>query len=59
MAELGTRPRMQVTSHHVECESQKLEFYLKKSVFGKGPSQGQIPGLLNHGSQIPDLTIEP
>jgi hypothetical protein len=26
--------------------------------FGKGPGQGQIPGLLGHGLQIPDLTID-
>jgi hypothetical protein len=26
--------------------------------FGKDPSQGQIPGLLDHGPQIPDRTID-
>jgi hypothetical protein len=26
--------------------------------FGKGPVQGQIPGLLGHGPQIPGRTIE-
>jgi hypothetical protein len=26
--------------------------------FGKGPGQGQIPGLLDHGPQIPDRTID-
>jgi hypothetical protein len=27
-------------------------------VFGKGPDQGQIPGLLGHGPQIPGRTID-
>jgi hypothetical protein len=26
---------------------------LKRRIFGKGPRQGQIPGLLGHGSKIP------
>jgi hypothetical protein len=26
--------------------------------FGKGPGQGQIPGLLGHGPQIPDRTMD-
>jgi hypothetical protein len=26
--------------------------------FGKGPGQGQIPGLLGHGPQISDRTID-
>jgi hypothetical protein len=26
--------------------------------FGKGPGQGQIPGLLGHGPQIQDRTID-
>jgi hypothetical protein len=26
--------------------------------FGKGPGQSQIPGLLGHGPQIPDRTID-
>jgi hypothetical protein len=25
--------------------------------FGKGPGQGQIPGLQGHGPKIPDRTI--
>jgi hypothetical protein len=25
--------------------------------FGKGPGQGQIPGLLGHGSQIPNPVL--
>ena len=29
----------------------------KPSFLGKGPGQGQIPGLLGHGSKIPDRTI--
>jgi hypothetical protein len=31
---------------------------VKVYFFGKGPGQGQIPGLLGHGSQIPDRTID-
>ena len=44
---------------HVEFEQRELKLYLKNLLFlGKGPGQGQIPGLLGHGSQIPDRTIE-
>jgi hypothetical protein len=34
--------------------------YACKSVFffGKGPGQGQIPGLLGHESKIPDRTFD-
>jgi hypothetical protein len=32
---------------------------LGKSFFlGKGPGEGQIPGLLDHGPQIQDRTID-
>jgi hypothetical protein len=32
---------------------------LEKCVFlGKGPGYGQIPGLLDHGPQIQDRTID-
>jgi hypothetical protein len=31
---------------------------VKVYFFGKGPGQGQIPGLLGHGPQIPDRTID-
>jgi hypothetical protein len=31
---------------------------VKVFFFGKGPGQGQIPGLLGHGSKIPDRTID-
>jgi hypothetical protein len=31
---------------------------LVKVFFGKGPGQGQIPGLLGHGSKIQDRTID-
>jgi hypothetical protein len=31
---------------------------VKVFFFGKGPGQGQIPGLLGHGPQIPDRTID-
>jgi hypothetical protein len=31
---------------------------VKVYFFGKGPGQGQIPGLLGHGSKIPDRTID-
>jgi hypothetical protein len=31
---------------------------VKVYFFGKGPGQGQFPGLLGHGSKIPDLTID-
>jgi hypothetical protein len=31
---------------------------VKLYFFGKGPGQGQIPGLLGHGSQIPDRNID-
>jgi hypothetical protein len=31
---------------------------VKVYFFGKGPSQGQIPGLLGQGSKIPDRTID-
>jgi hypothetical protein len=30
---------------------------IKVFFFCKGPGQGQIPGLLGHGSEIPDRTI--
>jgi hypothetical protein len=30
---------------------------IKVYFFGKGPGQGQIPGLLGHGHQIPDCTF--
>jgi hypothetical protein len=31
---------------------------VKVYFFGKGPGQGQIPGLLGHESKIPDRTID-
>jgi hypothetical protein len=31
---------------------------VKVFFFGKGPGLGQIPGLLGHGSKIPDRTID-
>jgi hypothetical protein len=31
---------------------------VKVYFFGKGPGQGQIPGLLGQGSEIPDRTID-
>jgi hypothetical protein len=31
---------------------------VKVFFFGKGPGQGHIPGLLGHGSKIPDRTID-
>jgi hypothetical protein len=31
---------------------------VKVFFFGKGPGQGQIPGLQGHGSKIPDHTID-
>jgi hypothetical protein len=31
---------------------------VKVYFFGKGPGQSQIPGLLGHGLQIPDRTID-
>jgi hypothetical protein len=31
---------------------------VKVYFFGKGPGQGQISGLLGHGHQIPDRTID-
>jgi hypothetical protein len=31
---------------------------VKVYFFGKGPGQGQIPGFLGHGPQIPDRTID-
>jgi hypothetical protein len=31
---------------------------VKVYFFGKGPGQDQIPGLLGHGPQIPDRTID-
>jgi hypothetical protein len=31
---------------------------VKVYFFGKGPGQDQIPGLLDHGSEIQDLTID-
>jgi hypothetical protein len=31
---------------------------VKVCFFGKGPGQGQNPGLLGHGPQIPDRTID-
>jgi hypothetical protein len=31
---------------------------VKVYFFGKGPGQGRIPGLLGHGPQIPDRTID-
>jgi hypothetical protein len=31
---------------------------VKVYFFGKRPGQGQIPGLLGHGSKIPDRTID-
>ena len=43
----------------VEFELRELKLYLKNLLFiDKGPGLGQIPGLLGHGSQIPDRTIE-
>jgi hypothetical protein len=30
---------------------------VKVYFFGKGPGQGQIPGLLGHGPQIPDRIL--
>jgi hypothetical protein len=32
--------------------------HVKLYFIGKGPGQGQIPGLLGHGSKIPDRTID-
>jgi hypothetical protein len=38
----------------VQFNPKELKLYLKNRNFhGKGPSQGQIPGLLGHGSKIP------
>jgi hypothetical protein len=35
-------------------EAKEPKLYLKRRIFlGKGPSQGQISGLLGHGSKIP------
>jgi hypothetical protein len=31
---------------------------VKVYFFGKGPGQGQTPGLQGHGPQIPDRTID-
>jgi hypothetical protein len=31
---------------------------VKVYFFGKSPGQGQIDGLLGHGAQIPDRTID-
>jgi hypothetical protein len=30
---------------------------VKVYFFGKGPGQGQIPGLLGHGPQIPNILV--
>jgi hypothetical protein len=38
----------------VQFNPKELKLYLKSRNFlGKGPRQGQIPGVLGHGSKIP------
>jgi hypothetical protein len=44
------------TSPHMFNLRQRNLRIVKVYFFGKGPSQGQIPGLLDHGSEIP-ITI--
>jgi hypothetical protein len=40
----------------VQFEAKEPKLYLKKRFYlGKGPSQGQIPGLLGHGSEISEM----
>jgi hypothetical protein len=45
-------------SHHLFNLNYRNSSYACKRVFFKGPGQGQIPGLLGRGPQIPDRTID-
>jgi hypothetical protein len=46
-----------MSSHLFNLNHRNLSYACKSVFFGKGPGQGQIPGLLGHGSKIQDRTL--
>jgi hypothetical protein len=47
-----------MSSHLLNLNHRNSSYACKSVFFVKGPAQGQIPGLLGHGPQIVDRTID-